>query len=94
MRKEEGQRPWQISVKFSHLPLMVLTPSSYTGSVVARVTKGRAGCRGTEADCEKSAIRTCSLPSGSRGRSSTTTADEDRRNDDVDINQQRSRYPF
>ncbi|VDP25362.1 unnamed protein product, partial [Soboliphyme baturini] len=27
---------------------------NYTGSVVARVTKGRAGCWGTEADCEKS----------------------------------------
>ncbi|VDP12624.1 unnamed protein product [Soboliphyme baturini] len=27
MRKEESWRPWQVSVKFSHLPFMVLTPS-------------------------------------------------------------------
>ncbi|VDP03110.1 unnamed protein product [Soboliphyme baturini] len=40
---------------------------NYTGSVVARVTKGRAGCGRTEADCEKSAIRTCSLPSARGG---------------------------
>ncbi|VDO93866.1 unnamed protein product [Soboliphyme baturini] len=66
----------------------------YTGSVVARVTKGRAGCWGTEADGGKSAIRTCSLPSASRGRGSTRMADEDRRNDDEDTSQQRSRYPF
>uniref|UniRef100_A0A183J7R5 Reverse transcriptase domain-containing protein n=1 Tax=Soboliphyme baturini TaxID=241478 RepID=A0A183J7R5_9BILA len=62
---------------------------NYTGSVVAWVTKGRAGCWRTEADCKKSAIRTCSLLSASRGRSSRTTADEDRRNDDEDTSQQR-----
>ncbi|VDP09194.1 unnamed protein product [Soboliphyme baturini] len=67
---------------------------NYTGSVVAQVTKGRAGCWGTEAECEKSVIRTCSLPSASQGRSSTKTTDEDRRNDDEDTSQQRRRYPF
>ncbi|VDP45441.1 unnamed protein product [Soboliphyme baturini] len=48
---------------------------NYTGSVAARVTKGRAGCWGTEADCEKSAITTCSLPSASRRRCGTTKTD-------------------
>ncbi|VDP18812.1 unnamed protein product [Soboliphyme baturini] len=70
------------------------TIRNYTGSIVARVTKDREDCWGNEADCEKLAIRTCSLPSASRGRSSTKTADEDRRNDDEDTSQQRSRYPF
>ncbi|VDP36352.1 unnamed protein product [Soboliphyme baturini] len=66
---------------------------NYTGSVVAPVTKGGEGYWGIQADYEKSAIRTCSLSSASRVRSSTTTADEDRLNDGEDTSQQRSRYP-
>ncbi|VDP23257.1 unnamed protein product [Soboliphyme baturini] len=61
---------------------------NHTGSDVAWVTTDRAGCWGTEADCEKSAIRICSLSSASRGRSSTTTAYDDRRNDGEDTSQQ------
>ncbi|VDP04719.1 unnamed protein product [Soboliphyme baturini] len=43
---------------------------------------------------EKSAIRTCSSPSVSRGRSSIITDDEDRQKDDEDTTQRPSRYPF
>ncbi|VDO98654.1 unnamed protein product [Soboliphyme baturini] len=60
---------------------------NYTDSVVARDAKGRACCWSNEADCEKSAITTCSSPSASRWRSSTTTAVEDRRNDEEDTSQ-------
>ncbi|VDO96735.1 unnamed protein product [Soboliphyme baturini] len=68
---------------------------NYTGSVVARHTKGRASCWGTEADCEKSAIKTSILSSSSRGGgSSTTTADDHRRNHDDDTTQQWIPYPF
>ncbi|VDP11246.1 unnamed protein product [Soboliphyme baturini] len=88
LRKEEDWRPWRSPHKIS-LPALhgIDVIENDTGSVVARVTRNRAGC-------EKSTIRTCLSPSASRGRSSATTNDEDRRNNDEDTSQQRSRYPF
>ncbi|VDP10538.1 unnamed protein product [Soboliphyme baturini] len=95
MRKEGGLETVACLRKIQPPATHDIDPiESYTRSVVVRVTKGRAGCWRTEAYCERSAIRNCSLPSASRGRGSTTTADEDRRNDNEDTSQQRSRYPF
>ncbi|VDP41385.1 unnamed protein product [Soboliphyme baturini] len=71
---------------------MVLTPSKIIPSRSSPGCQGRAGCWATEADCKKSAITTCSLSSASRGRDSTTTADEDRRKDDEDTIDEATKY--
>ncbi|VDP06106.1 unnamed protein product [Soboliphyme baturini] len=68
--------------------------ANYTGSAVAPVTNGRAGCWGSEADGEKSTIRACSPHCGSKKYSSITMAADGRRNDGEHTNKQRSRYPF
>ncbi|VDP24366.1 unnamed protein product [Soboliphyme baturini] len=58
----------EVYVKLSHMASHGFAViENYTDSVVARVTNDRVGC-------EKFAIRTHYLPSGSRGCNSMTTA--------------------
>ncbi|VDP02530.1 unnamed protein product [Soboliphyme baturini] len=85
LRKEEGWRPWRSLHKSSPSAThRIDATENYTGPDVTRATKGRAGCSGIEAHGENSAVRPSSSLSANLGRGNTTTADEDRRNDDED----------
>ncbi|VDP33009.1 unnamed protein product [Soboliphyme baturini] len=83
LRKEEDLRPWRSLHEISPPALHAINViENYACSVVPD-NQGPHRRWETEAGCEKSAFRTCSSPSANQ-RSSTTTAGEDRRNDDED----------